>query len=500
MPERHSPQKAHPPPSKNPSPLRPDRSPLKQEPLGTSRAHQPVTPQDRPPPRQASPHQSGPPGPRPVPRPAGPRGFRRGLQIIGVIIGIGAASTALAVVLARDDAVSGPHRAVGGYPSPPVASGSPRWAVPAHRWVRLSKAWDVPHHDELPRAYALASDGQRVFTTRENIDQPSNAADAKQEASLTAYDGASGVRLWRRTVPWLKQASPAAGNGIIVVPSSPPERLPDSAQYTAYDARTGAERWRVTAGRRVNFPYVRGRASNPPGVFIEDTFYYGDGASVVGVDAATGRIRYQWVGQDESVVAGPVPAAGRLAVITRAPDGPGVPAPPTSTVWVFTPDLKHAVAWDLPSRGRPHTIMVSGDILVASSDRDIWAVDARTHRILWTMSLPPHTEVEGALGNIVITQDFHITNEQEYSGHDIVTGKRIWRNNPPEFTDPKKNDEYMVGIVDGTIFSSAHGITIINAANGKRVFTHETDNAGGLVTAAAGSVVVYNRDGIKGFK
>ncbi|TDD28845.1 hypothetical protein E1287_32040 [Actinomadura sp. KC06] len=88
--------------------------------------------------------------------------------------------------------------------------------------------------------------------------------------------------------------------------------MPDPAEYTAYDARTGAERWRVRLGSRVNFPPVSGRAGNPPGTFFKGTFYYGDGAKVVGVDPATGRIRHQTVGEGVDAGEGAVEVTGAV--------------------------------------------------------------------------------------------------------------------------------------------------------------------------------------------
>ncbi|TDD28844.1 hypothetical protein E1287_32035 [Actinomadura sp. KC06] len=93
------------------------------------------------------------------------------LRVLGVIIAVGASAAAMMVALARDDGVTGPHRIAGGYPAPP-ADGSPRWEVPAHRWVGLEEAWEAPQVDDVPHAYGLASDEQRVFALHLNIDDP----------------------------------------------------------------------------------------------------------------------------------------------------------------------------------------------------------------------------------------------------------------------------------------------------------------------------------------
>ena len=427
------------------------------------------------------------------------------LLVLGVIVVLGAiAATVVVFVLPGDkgNGSNGPHRVAGEQPSPPANDASPQWDAPSHTWVALSEDWTVPQVDKSPHAYGLASDDQRVFTLRKPLGDLGESLRQEPEAELTAYDGASGKRLWRKTLPWIQDASPVASNGIVVVPSGKQEdgsvTGPQAANYIAFDSATGAERWRVKVSQRATFPTVISRPGNAPGVFFKGVFYYGDGPKLVGVDPATGRVRYQTAGKNHVIVAGPVVAGGRITVIAEEPFNPSAPSY-VRTAFMFTPDLKGQVSSDFPEHAKPEAITASGDVLVAWGANVIWATDARNGRGLWSKQLPDLTETTGVLGKVIIVHDFRDNAKKKFLGYDLLSGKQLWTTIPPNLSG-STTESFNVGIADGTLFALAHGITIINATNGEKVFTHSTNRGGGLVTTAAGRIVVYNQDGITGFK
>ena len=87
-----------------------------------------------------------------------------------------------------------------------------------------------------------------------------------------AFDAATGVRLWQRTLPGLVEASPAVANGVVYVGAY------DHYLY-ALDAATGASKWRAQTGN-----LIAGTASVANGVvYVGSTDEH-----VYGFDAATG--------------------------------------------------------------------------------------------------------------------------------------------------------------------------------------------------------------------
>ncbi|WP_344888496.1 PQQ-binding-like beta-propeller repeat protein [Actinomadura meridiana] len=387
---------------------------------------------------------------------------------------------------------------------PTPGAGSPKWDVPSHRWAGFNEDWRVPQEDEVPHIYGMTSDGQRAFTLRKNFNGPLGNAEKGPNGEMTAFDGATGKRLWRKMVPWLINSSPVGGNGIVVVAGGKTDDTALDVQpavYTALDSATGAQRWQVKVKARKNYPQIHARVKEAPGVFYKGVFYYGDGAKIVGVDPATGRVRYQTVGKKKVIVAGPIVAGGRIVVVTKEPTNYREIGSQVQTAWAFTPELKAPVSWDFPRLEKVDTIMSSGDIVVSLGYEKMWATDVRTGRGLWVKGLPDTlVEVSGVLGTVIVAQDMRVNDNKKFLGYDLLSGNQLWLTNSRGWNDEFKTDTYKVGIVDGTLIAQGHGINILDATNGKKIFTQETNRGGGLVAAAAGHIVIYNHDGISAYK
>jgi hypothetical protein len=90
----------------------------------------------------------------------------------------------------------------------------------------------------------------------------------------------------------------------------------------------------------------------------------------------------------------------------------------------------------------------------------------------------------------------HGTNKYEIAGIDVATGKRVWNigNKGGDLNDRS------LGVADGMLFAFGHGIEIVDPKQGEVTFTRETNQGGGRVVAAGDRIVVYNQDGISGFR
>ncbi|MGH8966381.1 MAG: PQQ-binding-like beta-propeller repeat protein, partial [Actinomycetes bacterium] len=377
--------------------------------------------------------------------------------------------------------------------------------------VGLSEVWNEPLRDHSPHFYGFASDGERVFALRKNMDDlGSNTVPdaAESDAELFAYDGATGKPLWHTTLPWIENAVPVAGEGIVVIPSGQqdvddPDFTGVPAEYVAFDSVTGAERWRKQVTRRAEYPLTEYGAGNEPGAFLDGVFYYADGGSVFGVDPTTGEVRHEVTSTKNVVFAGPVVAGGRIAVLAGPPFDPDADEdagdPYTRSAYMFAPDLQSQVGADFPRYATPNTLAASGEVLVSSDGGIMWATDARNGNGLWSIELPDLSGPVGVLGKVVVVLDAQDNLQHKAIGYDLLTGKQVWTAAPPN-DGPLESDSLNVGIADGTVFGLTHGISIIDGATGEIVSRHSTNRGGGLVVEAAGHIVIYNQDGITGFE
>lgn len=372
----------------------------------------------------------------------------------------------------------GPHRVAARFPRP--AAGQPRWAVPDHHWTGLSEDWaggGDPGTDPVLTS-KLVSDGKRAIAYAGGV--------------FTAYDGATGKRLWRARVPFDAGTAPVSGNGVVIVALPGGSGAP--AGCVALDTATGAQRWRVP-DCPPTAPVVG--ADEPIGVLLDGVFYYiaGESGTITGVDAATGERRYRRKVAPTGLRVLAV-ANGRLAAgMTYLPLGRSTTR---TKVLLLTPGLRKRAVVDLTNAswegiGFP---LVSGDVLLARQRNVMRPVDARTGRRLrspWPVPGGLQEHVVGVLGRTVVTSGPG-TNGDRVSGYDLLTGARIWS---------REDRSALYTIADGTLFALRHSVVIIDPATGKTAFqgpgTRRIGYAGGHVVAAGGHIVVLNADGVTGY-
>lgn len=393
----------------------------------------------------------------------------------------------------------GPHRVAVEEPARSSGDGG-RPAAVEHHWVGLHQAWQVEQIDEEPMRYGLVSDGERFVALRQKID-------GDGAAEVTGYDGATGKRLWRKSLPWVGDSSPVAADGTIVVPlgRTHASSIDEPAQFAALDLATGEERWRARVKSRVFMTSSLNLPAPDPGAILDGVFYYADGPKLYGRDLATGKIRYQRKSKSHKAVAGPLAAGDKLVVVVK-PDlmvnTEGIDYSIDSLA-VLDKKLTPVRQVDFPKDTAPDAVVTGGDIAVAyiagGDDPRMWAIDTSTGKRLWDQPLGEYQDPGPPLGDVLPIMDASVNHQQQFVGRDLLTGKQLWKLGPRDAENVLDRGRAM-GVADGTLFGLGHGVEIVDPETGKVTFRHQfTPRGGGLVTAAGGRIVIYNHDGLMGF-
>jgi len=413
------------------------------------------------------------------------------LLIVGGVVIVTAALVAVTITIGLagpqdpGEKVPRPHRAATVFPRP--AAGQPRWAVPDHHWTALSKAWSDDRlgpygNDGDTSDTPFVSDGKRAITFKAGL--------------LTAYDGATGRQIWRRPLAWDGSYEPVAGDGVVIVPVHSSDRR--FSDCVALDTATGAQRWRE--------PVCPGSTpvTGPVGTLWRGVFYHAEGTTITGVDAATGKRRYRRkFPHDTEQFSTPAVANDRI-VIAGNWWSPTMPATlHHSGIHLLSPDLKSDQDIrlfdysDHPTT--PDLLAVSGDVVLIRYGDAIWPVDAHTGQkpsLRWT---DPRASIEGVLGRTVVaaTPGFR---GPRLSGYDLLTGALVWSREPG-----RKWSSY--DIEDGTLFALGDGVAIVDPTTGKTVFQRPAAHRGqstaprpGRAVPAGGHIVVFDKDGLTGYR
>jgi outer membrane protein assembly factor BamB len=391
--------------------------------------------------------------------------------------------------------VDGPHRvAASAAAQADSGAGTPEMAK--HHWIALAKAWQVSHVDDVPKHYALASDGDRVFFLTKEIG-------GGPTAQATAYDGATGKRLWRAEVPWTGTAAPLAAAGTLVVPAGDARDTTAPIRFVGVDAASGRERWRVEARQRTCMDDAPNLPLPTCGAVLDGVFYYADGRGVYGVDLTTGKVRHRVVSKTKLAIAGPVTVRDKIALTVRL--DPTIYHKGDTSVRrlvVLDKGLRKVVRdVAFPPHLSASRLAVSGDIVAVSGageDARVWSVDTKTGRILWSHRLPGQLELGAAVSGTLVLLDTSVPNRPQFVGYDLLTGAKLWR------LGPKESEHYSdrtLGVADGTLFGLGHGVEIVDERTGKVPFAYQfTPRGGGRVVAAHGRIVIHNHDGLMAFK
>ncbi len=394
--------------------------------------------------------------------------------------------------------VDGPHRVAVSARAAAGDSGAGTPEPAKHRWIALAKAWEVPQVDDEPQHYGLVSDGDRVFFLTKEIG-------GGPTAQATAYDGATGKRLWRAEVPWTGTAAPLAAAGTLVVPAGDANDTTAPIRFVGVDAASGQERWRVKARQRTCMDGGPNLPLPTCGAVLDGVFYYADGRGVYGVDLATGKVRHRVVSKTKIAIAGPVAVRDKIALTVRL-DPTIYQKGDTSVRRLVVLDKRLGqVVRDIafPPGRTASRLVVSGDIVAVSGAGEgakVWSVDTKTGRILWSHGLPDELELGAAVSGTLVLLDTSVENRPQFVGYDLLTGKRLWRLGPRQSEHNSYSDRAL-GVADGTLFGLGHGVEIVDERTGKVPFAYQfTPRGGGRVVASGGHIVIHNHDGLMAFE
>jgi outer membrane protein assembly factor BamB len=393
------------------------------------------------------------------------------------------------------DQVQGPHRVEKSDPSPLANPGSPRPGETGQHWIALSKAWQVAQSDNEPHHYGLAGDGKRVFALRRLITR----TDPRPDGELTAYDAATGAQLWRKELPWLESTSPVADGDTIVVLAGDNRQgwTQDPGTYIAFDSTTGDIRWTIEVANRAASSTIPSDVRQPgSGAILDGVFYYADGQKVAGVDLVTGAERFKHVSENYENTVGPIVAGDALALIAKPTLG-NLRVEPNHVAVVVNKDLSLLSMANFPGSAEPEGLEASGDILVSWGFREIWGIDKRTGKGVWTVDRPENADPTTPIGKVL---PIHTggDDEEELLGLDITTGKQLWKVSPKAAEESFRARK--LSVADGTLFALGHGIEIIDSDTGNITFSRATVRGGGIAVATAEQIVIYNHDGITGYR
>lgn len=386
------------------------------------------------------------------------------------------------------DEIAQPHRVA--VPAQRPAPGEPAWTAPDHRWRALSNSWSADKNSSLfsfkAGQRALVSDGKRAIELRDV------RLERTAPAVITAFDGATGKRSWQTKLPWAQGAGPVIGDGLVIVPTGP-EVVDGPVTYVALDTATGKQRWRVRAGSLSVSLGSHGRPQ-PGGALLNGVFYYGDGKSVIGVDARTGAKRYAFTAKKYTVENSPITAGGQI-LLPVSPAG----SSDSYKLLRLPANLRGSTSYPLAPGGlSTPRLAVNGDVLISWNDGYLVTTNLRTGKRLARIPLGVFKAYGGVAGRTLL-----ISEEQSSGfrviGYDLLTGRKRWSVNP--FPD----DGVSVGgadVADGTMFMARDRLAILAPDTGKTVFTRDVPDSynGGVAVPAGGHVVFSFDQGVAGYR
>ncbi len=338
-----------------------------------------------------------------------------------------------------------------------------------------------------------------------------------QAGTISAYDAATGDRLWATDLPQAVQSSPAVANGVLYVGSS------DHYLY-AFDARTGQQICRFNTGGTVSAsPLVVDPDGTGLVVYAGDTALSGnDGGHVWAINAVdpngAADCSQKWVfdGFGDPAAGSWSPPAfatdanGRPLVIfgSSSPDNAvyAVDARTGGLVWRFQ-TKEYAVDNDVgdgPTISPPGVNgFADGVVYVSGKDRIAYALNLRTGAEIWEFPMrtdAPSTHSGGRSTAALVDNRVYLGDALGMYALDAVTGAKIWRSqdvgpvtqeilSAPAVAGPAGDRVIFAGDLSGKVLA-------FSAADGSRLWTYQT---GALIygspAIADGRVYITSSDG-----
>ncbi|MCQ8241317.1 PQQ-binding-like beta-propeller repeat protein [Rhizosaccharibacter radicis] len=311
---------------------------------------------------------------------------------------------------------------------------------------------------------------------------------------VSAFDLASGARLWRTPTKPKKARSTNVGGGLGLADGTL-YVVNGLAESLALDPQTGAIRWRVDVG-------TPGRSA--PTIVDGRVFFGTIDEKLFALDAATGKTiwTFQATAGDTVVLGQPAPAVVGNSVLAGFGSGDVVALRADSGEMLWSDTLgstggRNSVM-DFPSvHGLP--AIVGGTAYVISVGQVLTAIDLRSGRRLWERQV-------GGKDGLVVCGDwlFVLSAEQQLACIDRSNGHVRWVTVLPRFRNTKKNKNPILWsgplLADNKLFCVSdfpkQGMIRVDAVSGKVVDITPLPDAGVMSPiAAAGRLLVVTDDG-----
>jgi outer membrane protein assembly factor BamB len=294
---------------------------------------------------------------------------------------------------------------------------------------------------------------------------------------LVALAPRTGKVLWRYRSGRCSWASPAVASGLVFETFllRPPACRPDTDVHgalVAFDAQTGAVRWRAELPATESSPLV-----------ADGVVWVGDWAGDVSAFAArTGRLRWRFH-TDAPVKSSPTLAGGQLYVATYGGHLYALDASSGRQLW------RASVQRRLFGRGRFYSTPAVGHgrVYLGSTDGKVYAYDARTGGLRWSFSTGGYV-----YGSPALVDDLVLIGS--YDGHlyalDAATGTQRWSF---AAAGPISGSPTIVGAVV-YVSTLAERTFALDVRTGRRLWTFPDGKySAGVADAGHFYLVGYNR-------
>jgi outer membrane protein assembly factor BamB len=281
------------------------------------------------------------------------------------------------------------------------ATGRLRWRYDSHRC-----AWASP-----------AASGGLVFQTF-LLRPPACRAGTEDRGELTAFDARTGAVRWRRPLP-ATESSPLAAGGLVWVADW-------SGAVSAFDARTGRLRWRRVLDGAVKSSATLGGGRLYVGTYA-GTLYSLD--PWTGAELWRSSVRRRLIGRGRFYS---TPAVAHARVYVGATDG---------VVYAYGA-RSGRLRWSFTTGGYVYgsPAVWRGLVLIGSYDGRLYALDAGTGRQRWRFDAGGR--ISGSASVVGDVAYISTLSERTYA-LDVRTGRELW-----QFPDGK----YCAGVADRNRF------------------------------------------------
>lgn len=377
-------------------------------------------------------------------------------------------------------------------------TGHPADAVDSQgSWLKLSQDWTVPYDPNREVNYYSASDDKNVYVSAAPIS-------GSAKATLTAYDGDRGNKIWEAS-NFPDNGAPigyaVAGSGAIV-------QYLDNNKAAAYDVINGKNLWEV------DYKADHDRLETP-GIIIDGVYYFSESYTnnsehrdrIVGVDVKSGQQKYilqskareDGSGFTQYVHAGyMVPRQISGGLLLGAHDLHALGAVDSSLKLKWQHNFEQSQSVD-STYGFGDVSVAVLDSAQSQDSMHLVALNSLTGAVLWDSHIKGYAGNKPTVTNGVLVTESNPPARQLY-GYDLATGHLLWTSQADQPNGNQVRGDQPV-TVDGSLFDGGRKLEIFNPKTGSLQFSQGYNyGTNSDIVSASGHVIVVFGNGVYGFK